>query len=363
MQSPALHRNPAPDVLVVGAGVFGLSVAWSCRASGLRVRVLEAGRAGQGASGGIVGALTPHAPSRWRPMMEFQFRALLSLADRVAEIETATGLDCGYARLGRLTPLPTEKARAGAERDAEAAPGVWGDAAAFSLLDDGPHPGWPASAPFGLVHDTVSARIDPRAYVGALAAGLGDCIEEGVAVSSFSHDGVAMTGGGPFAAGSTVISAGWQSWSLLPEFSGAAVKGQAALLQADASDLPVIYADGLYVIPHGSDRVAVGSTSEKRFDQPFTTDGLLDDVLARAGAVCPLLVGAPVVERWAGLRPKPPSREPVVGPVPGRPGLWIAGGGYKISFGIAHAVGDAVAAGITGQPGPIPLPESFAPNP
>ena len=68
-------------------------------------------------------------------MMAFQFQALLSLPDRIAQIEAATGRDCGYARLGRLTPLATEKARAGAERDAQAAPQVWGDEMVISNGD------------------------------------------------------------------------------------------------------------------------------------------------------------------------------------------------------------------------------------
>ena len=68
------------DLLVIGGGVFGLTVARAARQAGMSVRVIEAARPGAGASGGPVGALTPHAPTRWRPMMAFQFQALLSLS-------------------------------------------------------------------------------------------------------------------------------------------------------------------------------------------------------------------------------------------------------------------------------------------
>lgn len=360
----------APDVLVVGAGIFGLSVAWSCRKAGLSVRVLEAARPGAGASGGVVGALTPHAPSRWRPMMEFQFCALLSLSDRIAEIEAATRRSCGYARTGRLTPLPTEKARAGAERDVMAAPETWGDLANYEILEEVPQnlTNWirPDAAQHGLVRDSISARVDPRAYVTALATALGDAIETGVTVTDLSPAmGSVETTAGTCSARHVVLAAGWQGWDLLtphmPALAGSAVKGQAAVLSASAEHLPVIYQDGLYIIPHGHGRVAVGSTSEKQFDNPTGTDALLDDVLSKASATCPALAGAPVLERWAGLRPKPPGREPVVGPLPNAPRSWVAGGGFKISFGIAHAVGDAVAAGIMGTEPPIPLPGTFAP--
>ncbi|MEM6621929.1 MAG: FAD-binding oxidoreductase [Pseudomonadota bacterium] len=359
-----------PDVIVVGAGIFGLSIAWSCRKAGLSVCVLEGGRVGQGASGGVVGALTPHAPSRWRPMMAFQFRALLALADRIAEIETATGLQTGYRRSGRLSPLGTQKARAKAEVEAEAAPTTWGDAARFEVLDTVPAvaQGWiaPAAASHGLIHDTLSARVDPRAYLTALATGLADCLIEDCPVSAIDPAGAAVeTPQGRFQAGTLVLSAGPALWSLAAPFAptlagGRSVKGQAAVLGVDAPGLPVVWQEGLYIIPHGQGRVAVGSTSEKQFDDPTATDDLLEAVLTRAAAAVPHLADAPVLERWAGLRPKPPGREPVVGRVPGFPTCWVAGGGFKIGFGIAHAVGDAVAAGIIGKASANPLPDSFA---
>ena len=77
------------------------------------------------------------------------------------------------------------------------------------------------------------------------------------------------------------------------------------MLKADLdSALPVIFMDGLYIVPHDNGLVAVGSTSENSFSDPLSNDDLLDDLLHRARAVVPLLAGAPVVERWAGLRPK-----------------------------------------------------------
>lgn len=57
-------RVPGPDVLVVGAGIFGLSCAWACIERGLSVVVAERAAPGAGASGGPVGALAPHLPER-----------------------------------------------------------------------------------------------------------------------------------------------------------------------------------------------------------------------------------------------------------------------------------------------------------
>jgi glycine oxidase len=69
----------------------------------------------------------------------------------------------------------------------------------------------------------------------------------------------------------------------------------------------------------------------------------LDDVLVRAFAACPFLAEAPVLERWAGVRPRSRSRAPVLGPHPGREGQFVANGGFKIGFGMAPKAGEVMA--------------------
>ena len=47
------------DVTVMGAGVFGLSVAYACARRGASVRVIDSNGVASGSSGGLVGALAP----------------------------------------------------------------------------------------------------------------------------------------------------------------------------------------------------------------------------------------------------------------------------------------------------------------
>ena len=351
----------APDILIIGAGVFGLSVAYAAHRAGLAVQVLEAARPGAGASGGVVGALTPHAPTRWRPMMAFQFAALAGLAARAAELADCTGHDPGYRRLGRIVPITSERALARAEADIAAAAVVWGAAGAMQVL--GGHARLaPGTTPFGVLHDTLSARISPRAYLAALEAALPAGSVRCETVRAVRTGPEVETAGGRFPAAQVVLAAGWQGWALLPPpLRGSGVKGQAALLRATPDDLPLVTHDGLYVVPHGDGTVAIGSTSERTWTTPGP-DRALEHLILRARDLIPALADAPVIERWAGVRPKPPGREPVAGPVPGLNGVWVAGGGFKIGFGIAHAVGDAVVAGILRRAPALALPESFAPE-
>ncbi len=86
-------------------------------------------------------------------------------------------------------------------------------------------------------------------------------------------------------------------------------------------------------------------------------DGRIDDLLSRARASVPPLDGAPVVERWAGIRPRARSRAPLLGRWPGREGHFVANGGFKIGFGMAPKVAEVMADLILD--GTDTIPEAF----
>ena len=319
------------DATVMGGGIFGLSCAWEMARRGARVRLIEAARIGAGASGGVVGALAPHAPERWTAMKAFQLDSLLAADGFWAEVAEVGGGDPGYARSGRLQPVADAAALARAHDRARAAQALWQGRATWRVIPAADAGAWAPESPTGwLVADTLSARLHPARACAALAAALRAKGAEVV-------EGGGRPGAGPVvwatgAAGLADLSAD------LGREAGRGVKGQAAVLGLDRRAAPQIYADGLHVVPHADGTVAVGSTTERDFDTPEATDALLDDVIFRAAAAVPALAGAPVLRRWAGLRPRSRSRAPILGPWPGRPGHYVANGGFKIGFGVAPGV-------------------------
>jgi len=58
---PREHILTAYDLLIVGGGVQGLWIARSAILAGMSVALVEANVCGTGASGGLLGALMPHA--------------------------------------------------------------------------------------------------------------------------------------------------------------------------------------------------------------------------------------------------------------------------------------------------------------
>ena len=328
------------DVTVRGAGIFGLSVAWACLARGARVRVVDPAGIGAGASGGLVGALAPHVPGGWNPKKQFQLESLLMAAEWWAEIARVSGQDPGYARFGRLIPLADEAAVALARDRAAEAQRLWdgqGDGqAAWRIVGTDAFPGWAPATPTGLmVHDTLSARMHPRRALSALAGAIR------------ARGGEIVAGAEAAEEGAVVHATGWQGLADLGQALGRTVgsgeKGQALVLALDRREMPQLFVDGVHIVPHADGTTAIGSTSERDFDSPDRPDALLDDVHRRALAACPALEGAAVLERWAGVRPRARTRAPLLGPWPGRPGHFVANGGYKIGFGIAPKVGEVIA--------------------
>jgi glycine/D-amino acid oxidase-like deaminating enzyme len=314
------------DVTVMGAGVFGLSVAYACAWRGAVVRVIDPHGVAAGASGGLVGALAPHVPENWNDKKAFQFDSLIMAEAFWGDVAALTGQDVGYARSGRLQPLADARAVDLAQARAQSAATLWQGKALWEVVPCADAKWMPPSPAGMVVHDTLSALIHPRRATRALA------------------DAVAVLGGEVLTEGNTEGKVVWATgWHGMQEIGGNGVKGQAALLDFNAAGQPQLFADALHIIPHGDGTVAIGSTSEREFDDPTATDSGLDDVLARAYAAFPVLRGAPVLERWAGVRPRSKSRAPVLGAHPLRRGEYIANGGFKIGFGMAPKVGAVMA--------------------
>ncbi|MER2509538.1 MAG: FAD-dependent oxidoreductase, partial [Amaricoccus sp.] len=64
-----MGKGGSAEVLVIGAGIFGLATALACARRGMSVIVADRAEPGAGASGGPVGALSPHPRRcrRWPP--------------------------------------------------------------------------------------------------------------------------------------------------------------------------------------------------------------------------------------------------------------------------------------------------------
>jgi glycine oxidase len=340
------------DVTVMGGGIFGLATAYALGLRGAKVRLIERHHVGAGSSGGLVGALAPHVPENWNPKKAFQLESLLMAGEFWSGVQARSDIDPGYLRSGRLRPLVDERAVDQARRRIESARLHWQGRAEWSV---GPAPDadWAGTSPTGLfAFDGLTARLHPRQAAKALAGAiraLGGMVEE--LNEPVDGDGRRMPPAGIFESrkwdGPVIWATGLAGLRDISDDLGRAigggVKGQAALFACEARDMPQLFVDGLHIVPHLDGTVAIGSTSEQVWSDPAATDGQLDALIEKARVACPMLRSAPVIERWAGVRPRAASRAPMLGRWPDREGHFIANGGFKIGFGMAPKVAEVMA--------------------
>src|SRR6187455_1354414 len=91
----------SPDVIVIGAGAIGCSVAYYLAGAGARVQVLERGEIGREASWASAGMVTGVAPGEDALSRLYREGAAMFPVFEAA-IREETGIDIGYWRCGSL---------------------------------------------------------------------------------------------------------------------------------------------------------------------------------------------------------------------------------------------------------------------
>ena len=108
---------------------------------------------------------------------------------------------------------------------------------------------------------------------------------------------------------------------------------------------PVITCDDVHIVPVGNQEFWVGATVE------FSQNGgeiqanadMLEQVMARAIALCPALAFASIIRKWSGLRPRPEGRPaPIIGTLPGNDRVFIASGHYRNGVLLAPATARSI---------------------
>ena len=93
------------------------------------------------------------------------------------------------------------------------------------------------------------------------------------------------------------------------------------------------------VQPRHTGQVLLGSSRQVDDDDPTIDAALLARMVEHGIAFLPRLAELPVIRVWTGFRPSTDDHLPVLGPAPGRPGLWLATGheGLGITTSLATA--------------------------
>ncbi|MBI3313455.1 MAG: FAD-dependent oxidoreductase [Candidatus Omnitrophica bacterium] len=123
-------------------------------------------------------------------------------------------------------------------------------------------------------------------------------------------------------------------------------RGQILILRGKLKTNTILHSlDGAYIVPWGKNDYLVGSTVEFAGYEPYVTRSGLKGILSRAEKLAPGVQKMKVVNSWAGLRPFPVDRLPVIGPAKIK-GLYHAAGYFRSGILIGFTAGELLAQGI-----------------
>jgi glycine oxidase len=368
------------DVVVVGAGVIGLSCAWRLAQRGARVAVLERGHPGRGATRVAAGMLAPVGElSFGEPeLLELTLRSARLYPEFVAELEEASGKATGYEQLGALhVALDRDEAaqlrrvhdlQRSLELEAE-----WLTPRRCRDLEPGLTPSF-----HGGVLAAGEAAVDPRALSEALVAacaGAGVEVRTGCEVTAGLFEGERLVGVRArrstgledadlygsnvlLASGAWAGAAGWLPPAARPPVRP--VKGQVLELRArelsgDAA-VPlarhILSSERVYLVPRADGRLIVGATTEEMGFDTTVTAGGVHELLREAYRLLPDVAEMELVGAVAGLRPGTPDNLPRVGSGEIE-GLFLATGHFRNGVLLAPHTAQTVAGLLAGAPSAV----------
>ena len=346
-----------PDILILGGGIIGCSLARELARVAGRVVVLEQGRAGAAASSAAAGLLTPTFEAGVGPLVDLAYDSTAIYESWVEELQADGAGDVGYRRAGLLTiamrPEEAERIRCYAQVADPRRPAEWLDSAELRRKE-------PALSPHvqGAVWYPQDAQVHPVLLSRAVARAAelaGVRIHENERVVRLERAGDRIsrvqTATATYEAGLVIVTAGAWSGGLLEPLGihlpTRPVKGQ--LMQADCRVSPVqtpMHAGEALLIPRPDGSLVLGVTVEEAgFDDTVTLDGM-HTIMERTMALVPALSGLAFAHAWAGLRPATPDDLPYMGPVPPCRNLWVSVGHFRKGIMLAPLCARLLASSI-----------------
>lgn len=352
------------NIVVVGGGVIGLSVAWRLAREDARQRilVLDAARAGEGTSRVSAGMIAPIAEAgfedpnfiRFARLSRERYRSFVT--ELSADAGTTVRLDEEGSIIVAIHRDDVEAMRRVYEyRRSADLPVEWLSGSHARQIEPTLTPR--VSAAMWIAYD---GQVNPRVLLPALVRACktrGVEIRENARVSRILIEGDTVVGvevnGETLDAGTIILCAG--AWSgKIPGLPADVVppvrpvRGQILRLKRtpDFATTHVVRGPRAYLLPKDDGTVVVGATQEEAGFDAAPTAGGIKTILENAWEMVPSIYDLPIERIEVGLRPGTRDHLPLIGPTRIR-GLVMATGHFRHGILFAPTTADAIASGIT----------------
>ena len=340
------------DVVIAGAGIIGLSLAFELRRAGASVTILDRGEPGRESSSAAAGMLVTGDPDMGGPLKELAVASAALYSGFVEDLELRSGIKVGYENRGALFIASEDERLGTASLSAEE----------LAQLE-------PELAAQPRIHLLQEQSVDPpllsqAAITAAKCMGVTIHHESKVEMVTLSPEREleVRTARSSYRTATFVNCAG--AWAR--EILGASApthpaKGQMlTVIPRNCKLHHVIRSHSVYLVPRQDGRILIGATVEDAGFDKTVNPSTIQSLHQAAANLVPSIGEAKILEAWAGLRPGSPDALPILGP--GRiPGTYVTTGHFRNGILLAPITAVVMAELIQGKDPRMDL-RPFAPS-
>jgi glycine oxidase len=332
-------------MIVVGAGIIGLTCAWRLSRRNIPVTVFDAGKAGGEASWAGAGMLAPGGEmDDDSPLTQMALASLKMYPEFVESLRECSGISIDYQRCGAVELALNEVEAMKLERRAarQSALGIRSESTR--------HPGAAAARFY-----PDDALVNPRDVTAALRI---VCLRNGVSIHEhepvieiFPDGSGVRTVQAIYRDEGVLIAAGaWstQLASIFPVPAVVPVRGHLIAYEAGAAMLGTILRhENTYLLQRGTGALVAGSSTEYAGFDRTIDESVVQAIHSRASRLLPRLAAMKPVHRWLGFRPGIEGGIPAIGRIEGT-AVWTAFGHYRNGILLAPQTARGIEESVLG---------------
>ncbi|HZR55226.1 MAG TPA: glycine oxidase ThiO [Terriglobales bacterium] len=340
------------DVIIIGGGIIGLSLARELRKHNLKVLVVERGEPGREASHAAAGMLVDNPAETPEALQALATASAQMYPEFVHELQDESGINPDLRDFGTI--LLSSKHKLDKHALTNCPPASLNELEPTLAADIGP---------------AIYLRersVDPRALT---AAALKAVRHREVDISSRTSATEVLLSGGrvtgvhtektTYNAPIVVNCAGAWAGQIPPRFLTRPVKGQMLSIVGGPTLRHVIRGE-VYLVPRSDGRILIGaSVEETGYDKRIDVDTIKHMHQSAIGMV-PALAPGRILESWAGLRPGTPDNLPILGTTETL-GYFVATGHFRDGILLAPITAHVMTQLIIGAKPDYDL-SAFSPN-
>ncbi|MCA1058674.1 glycine oxidase ThiO [Rossellomorea aquimaris] len=353
------------DVLIVGGGVIGCSIAYQLSKRGKKVLVMEKNRLASKASKAAAGMLGVHTElTGGSPLYRLAQNSRNLYPALAQELKEVTGMDIEYVENGMIKLARTEEeaqnlvtVASQTEQDEQV---EWLSPLKLSAFE--PHLSKQVAGGLFIPRDGNVAAPKLTEALGLASVRLGADVKEYTDVYDFIVEGSRITGVqtsiGSYSASEIIVAGGAWSQSLLGKIGltlhSFPVKGECFSVKCPRELVErTIFTEGCYIVPKVGGRLLIGATEHANtFDESISVSGMMS-LMKKATEILPDLIHTDWEKAWSGIRPQTHGGLPMIGRSERWEGLSIATGHYRNGILLAPITGVMMADLLEGKENPL----------